>query len=93
MNESLYQIAVDHGDAGRKIIISEFGYFDSYLERREELIADVCVPAIVALTERLQTIESVYMFRMFNWTSAGSTVVGFLIHRCSRWEFVPSLLP
>ena len=53
----------------------EFGYFDSYLERREELIADVCVPAIVALTERLQTIESVYMFRMFNWTSAGSTVV------------------
>ena len=75
MNESLYQIAVDHGDAGRKIIISEFGYFDSYLERREELIADVCVPAIVALTERLQTIESVYMFRMFNWTSAGSAVV------------------
>ena len=74
MNESLYQIAVDHGDAGRKIIISEFGYFDSYLERREELIADVCVPAIVALTERLQTIESVYMFRMFNWTSAGSTI-------------------
>ena len=74
MNESLYQIAVDHGDAGRKIIISEFGYFDSYLERREELIADVCVPAILALTERLQTIESVYFFRMFNWTSAGNDV-------------------
>ena len=70
-----FSSAVDHGDAGRKIIISEFGYFDSYLERREELIADVCVPAIVALTERLQTIESVYMFRMFNWTSAGSAVV------------------
>lgn len=75
MNESLYQIAVDHGDAGRKIIISEFGYFDSYLQRREELIADVCVPAILALTERLPTIESVYMFRMFNWTSAGSGIV------------------
>ena len=72
MNKSFYQVALDHGDVGRKVFITEFGYFDSFLERREELIANVCVPAIKALTEYLPAIESVFIFQMFNWTQAGS---------------------
>ena len=72
MNDSLYQIAIDHDDAGRKILITEFGYYDSYLDRREKLIADVCVPAITALTDRLKNIEAVYIFKMFNSTTSSS---------------------
>ncbi len=45
------------------------------MERREEQIADACVPAIEALAEALPAMESIFLFRMFNWTSAGSTVV------------------
>ena len=68
-NEALYQVAVDHGDAGRKIVMTEFGYFDSYLERREILIGNSCVPAIKVLADRLKTLEAVFLFRMFNWTT------------------------
>lgn len=65
-NKSLYEVAVNHDDKNRKIMITEFGYFDSYLESREETIADVCVPAIVALTNELPTIETLFTFRLFN---------------------------
>jgi len=68
-NEALYQVAVDHGDANRKIVMTEFGYFDSYLERREVLIGNACVPAIEVLADRLKTLETVFLFRMFNWTT------------------------
>lgn len=71
-NEALYQVAVDHGDAGRKIVITEFGYFDSYLDRREKLIGNACVPAIEVLADRLKTLEAVFLFRMFNWTTPPS---------------------
>jgi hypothetical protein len=70
MNESLYQVAIDHGDVEKKVLITEFGYYDSFLESREEVIANVCVPAIKALIGRLPAIESIEIFRMFNWITA-----------------------
>jgi hypothetical protein len=72
--ESMYRIALDYGDTDKKVLCTEFGYYDSFLERREESIADACVPAIKALTERIPAIESIYIFRMFNWTTAGADI-------------------
>jgi hypothetical protein len=68
LHESFYKIAVDHNHIC-SIIADEFGYFDSLLERREEAIADACVPAIVALTQRLPNIETIIIFRLCNWMS------------------------
>lgn len=73
-NQAIYQVAVDNGDRGRKVLITEFGYYDSFLERREEQIANVCVPAIEALAEALPAMESIFLFRMFNWTSAPDNI-------------------
>jgi hypothetical protein len=70
MNESLYQVSLDHGHTDVKIFITEFGYYDSFLPNREEVIANSCVPAIKALTGHLPAIESVFIFRMFNWMTA-----------------------
>lgn len=69
-NQAIYQVATDFGDYGKKVLITEFGYYDSFLERREEQIADACVPAIEALAEALPAMESIFLFRMFNWTTA-----------------------
>jgi hypothetical protein len=74
MNESLYQVALDYGDVKKKVLITEFGYYDSFLASREEVIANSCVPAIKALTERIPAIEAVCIFQMFNWTSAPANV-------------------
>jgi len=74
MNQSFYQVAIDNDDADKKILITEFGYFDSFLTNREEQIADACVPAIKALVETIPAIESVFLFRMFNWTTAGDDI-------------------
>jgi len=71
-NDALYQVAVDHGDTGRKIMMTEFGYYDSYLERREVLIGNVCIPAIQVLTEKFKTLEAIFMFKMFNSTTSSS---------------------
>jgi len=74
MNQSLYQGDLDNDDADKKVLITEFGYFDSFLERRGEQITNACVPAIKALVEAIPAIESIFMFRMFNWTTAGNDI-------------------
>lgn len=73
-NQAIYQVAADNGDYGKKVLITEFGYYDSFLERREEQIANVCVPAIKALADALPAMESIFLFRMFNWTTAPSNI-------------------
>ncbi|MEA5128840.1 MAG: hypothetical protein VB074_11690 [Proteiniphilum sp.] len=68
-NEAIYRTAIDHDDMNRKALVSEFGYYDRHLKSYEEQIANSCVPDMMALADRIPALESLYIFRMFNFVT------------------------
>lgn len=73
-NVELYNVAVQFGDAGKKIFLSEFGWYDDFSETRQNNIGTWCVQAFDMLKEKLPSLEAVFIFRMFNWVSTTEDV-------------------
>ena len=73
-NIDMYNVAVEHGDAGKKLFLSEFGWYDSFDEKRIENIGEWYPEALDLLQENLPSLEAVFCFRMFNYTTAGAAV-------------------
>ena len=73
-NLDMYDVAVKYGDAGKKIFLSEFGWHDDYNEKRLSDIGEWYPEALDILKEKLPSLESVFVFRMFNWESVGADV-------------------
>ncbi len=73
-NIAMYRIAAAHGDGDKPLFLSEFGWSDEFDTSLQENIADWYPEAFDLLRENLPTLESVFCFRMFNWTTAGSGV-------------------
>ena len=73
-NIDMYNVAVEHGDGGKKLFLSEFGWTDGFDEDRIEDIGEWYPEALDLLQENLPSLESVFCFRMFNYTTAGASV-------------------
>ena len=73
-NIDMYNVAVEHGDGGKKLFLSEFGWYDSFDETRQNKIGLWYPEALDLLQENLPSLEAVYCFRMFNWTTTGEGV-------------------
>lgn len=73
-NIDMYNVAVEHGDAGKKLFLSEFGWYDEFDETRRNNIGQWYPEALDQLQENLPSLEAVFCFRMFNWTTTGEGV-------------------
>lgn len=73
-NLDMYDVAVRYGDAGKKIFLSEFGWHDDFSDSNLEKIGEWYPEALDILKEKLPSLESVFVFRMFNWESTGKDV-------------------
>ena len=73
-NIDMYNVVVEHGDAGKKLFLSEFGWYDSFDAKRQEDIGEWYPEAIDQLKANLPSLEAVFCFRMFNYTTAGAGV-------------------
>lgn len=80
MQKLMYQIAIDYGDNGKKVIYTEFGFtsrgttFNNTfsVEELEELQKDNLANALDAIYRYLPFVETVHIFRLFNWDQATS---------------------
>lgn len=73
-NKDMYNVAVRNGDKGKKLFLSEFGWYDEFKESKQEEIAAWYPEAFDLLKANLPSLEAAFCFRMFNWTAAGSGV-------------------
>ncbi len=73
-NLDMYNVAVRFGDAGKKIFLSEFGWHDDFVEFNKNNIGEWYGEALDMLKANLPSLESVFVFRMFNWVTTGADV-------------------
>ncbi len=79
--QNRYQIAIDNGDEGKKVFFDEFGFthrgtvWNSAGMTSEELMQaqeNCLVEALESIYENLPFVETVHVFRMFDWDNATS---------------------
>ena len=78
MQKLMYQIAIDYGDEGKKVIFTEFGFTnrgtpfneDYTVEQIEELQKNNLSNALNAIYQYLPFVETVHIFRLFDWDTA-----------------------
>lgn len=74
-NLAVYQVAIDHGDEGKKVFLTEFGYPDFKRgNEQQENIARYVPAAFDAIKQHMPWVETVHMFRMFDWDTAAAGV-------------------
>ena len=73
-NLNMYNVAVEYGDKGKKVFLSEFGWHDDFSEAKIDNIGEWYAEALDMLKANIPSLESVFMFRMFNWVSTGADV-------------------
>lgn len=73
-NKAIIDIAAKYGDGDKKVFITELGYYDLQSEENKELNAINSINAIEALKQAVPTIETIFIFRMFNWSTAPASV-------------------
>lgn len=73
-NIDMYDVVIRHGDEGKKLYLTEFGWYDEFNEERQNNIGEWYPEALDQLQEALPYLETVFAFRMFNYMSAGENV-------------------
>ena len=63
----MYNVAVEHGDAGKKLFLTEFGWSDYGNETTIQNVGEWYPEALDMLKEALPSLEAVFCFRMFNY--------------------------
>lgn len=66
-SKAMYEVAVEHGDAGKKLFLTEFGWSDYDNETTINNVGEWYPEALDMLKEALPTLETVFCFRMFNY--------------------------
>ena len=79
-NNRLYQIAVDHGDAGIKVFLTEYGFRDGGNSRADATQAEWMVKAYELVRRYMPYVESLHYYRLFTDTSRSEDLYG-LIHQ------------
>ena len=79
-NNRLYQIAVDHGDAGIKVFLTEYGFRDGGNNKADATQAEWMVKAYDLVKQYMPYVESLHYYRLFTDTSRSEDLYG-LIHQ------------
>lgn len=79
-NNRLYKIAVDHGDAGIKVFLTEAGFNDGGNNRADATQAEWMVTMYELVRRYMPYVESLHYYRLFTDTSRGADLYG-LIHQ------------
>lgn len=77
-NNRLYQIAVDHGDAGIKVYLTEYGFPDGGNSRADATQAQWMVKAYELVRRYMPYVESLHYYRLFTDTSRGADLYGLM---------------
>lgn len=77
-NHRLYQIAVDHGDAGIKVFLTEYGMYDGGNNRADATQAEWMVKAYELVRRYMPYVESLHYYRLFTDTSRGADLYGLM---------------
>lgn len=77
-NNRLYQVAVDHGDAGIKVFLTECGYNDGGNNRADATQAEWMVKAYELVRRYMPYVESMHYYRLFTDTSRGADLYGLM---------------
>ena len=77
-NNRLYQIAVDHGDAGIKVFLTEYGFPDGGNSRADATQAQWMVKAYELVRRYMPYVESLHYYRLFTDTSRGADLYGLM---------------
>lgn len=82
--KEIYQTAINHGDAGKKVFITEFGYHDFDLmksnmtkEEADAKQASFLRTDFKAYKEQLPFVETVHIFRLYDWSVGPNIEVDF----------------
>ena len=74
-NKKMYQVAIDNGDEGKPVFLTEFGFSDRRFggdsaerdtEGTQKNIADLAVECLNIITKELPFVETAFMFRLSN---------------------------
>ena len=68
VNKDMYAVAVKYGDEGKKVFLTEFGWSE-YDGNNEAKVGEWYPIALDMLKDALPTLESVFVFRMFDYTA------------------------
>ncbi|MDD6200117.1 MAG: cellulase family glycosylhydrolase [Firmicutes bacterium] len=77
-NNRLYRIAVDHGDAGIKVFLTEYGFPDNGNSRADAVQAEWMVKAYTLVRRYMPYVESLHYYRLFTDTSRGADTYGLI---------------
>lgn len=77
-NNRLYKIAVDHGDAGIKVFLTEAGYNDGGNNRADATQAEWMVQMYELVRRYMPYVESLHYYRLFTDTSRGADLYGLM---------------
>ena len=75
-NIGWYEVAKRHGDDGKKVFLTEFGYCEKSqdTEAHRQRIAENLPKVFQAIRDNMPWVETVHIFRMFDWGTAPANV-------------------
>ena len=77
-NNRLYKIAVDHGDAGIKVFLTEYGFPDGGNSKADATQAEWMVKAYELVRRYMPYVESLHYYRLFTDTSRTADLYGLM---------------
>lgn len=87
-NDDIYEIACRHGDRGKKVFLSEFGFSDTGNSETDAFLSGAGIEKYIIARESMPYIESVHAFRLFddysayNWGGNHEKYFGFYRDTC-----------
>lgn len=69
-NKAIYQVAIDHGDNGKKVFLTEVGWQDQGNTDNRNGIATYFVDLFVAIKKEMPWVETVHIFRLVDWETS-----------------------
>lgn len=77
-NNRIYNVAIEHGDGGIKVFLTEYGFPDGGNARADAQQAEWMVHAYKLIQEYMPYVESMHYYRMFTDTSRGADLYGLI---------------
>ena len=89
----IYDVAIKHGDEGKKVFLTEFGYHDNDFIKQgmtrteaDEKQASFFKTDFLAFRKYLPYVETVHIFRLFDWTAGPGIEIDFGMFRSPMSE-------
>ena len=90
----IYDVAIKHGDEGKKVFLTEFGYHDNDFIKQgmtrteaDEKQASFFKTDFLAFRKYLPYVETVHIFRLFDWTAGPGIEIDFGMFRSPMSEY------